>query len=159
MEEFQQVPEKPVTPIFWRAFRIRRVLWGVVLAAVLFLLFGGYMVKLLDYWSLLPREQAVTELYLAEPRPGGYASTTDPLTFSFVVSNQSSVARSYRYEVYAEDGAARIPIDMQSVTVIPWERKVVAVQTLRTLLSTSSRIVIELPEEDQHIYFSLAPRR
>jgi len=105
--------------------------------------------RVLAAYKLVPEEEGITELYFEDsdalPERGG------ALSFSFVIRNLEGRDMAYPYVVYAESAGERVELKRDVVSIAAGEHAVIKAAV--RYWGQSERIIIELPEENQHIAF------
>lgn len=108
---------------------------------------------LLAEYRLVPIEEGLTELYFensdALPERAG------ALSFSFILRNLEGKRMVYPYVVYVEYDGERTELTRDVVTVLEGERALVTTSVVVTRRG-SGRIVVELPDQNQHIAFLIS---
>ena len=129
------------------------ILCGIALGIALFC--SQSIVAQLRKWDVLPKTEAVTELYFAKPSylPATY-SISQPVNFDFVVSNRTPETQTYTYNVVAvpEQSLRADAFTEASVTVPPGQQITQSV-ALPVTLRGRVKIEVSIPDIYQSIHF------
>ena len=135
---------------------MRRLYIGASLLLVIILMALVYVERAPLYdtlrgLKLVPIEEPVTELYFNDidklPTRAG------ALTFSFTIHNLEGKDMVYPYRVVAalEDGR-QIELDQSTIPIAAGDASSIP-ESPRVQTRTGARIIVELPEQNQHISF------
>lgn len=115
------------------------------------------IVKILDDWKFIPKDEVFTELYLIDydgidhraPKNG------NQIDFSFAISNHEGKKMSYKYEVYLETEEGKNIIDRNSISVENEETAFVEEKYIFTKDHAGGFIRIQLLDPSQSIHILL----
>lgn len=130
-------------------------LGGVTVVVVIVgLIFQQNIVGQLDAWSLLPRTQAVTELYFTQPKALPLVYTPNQLmTLGFTLRNNSERQIPYTYIVTQneENDGQPTELERKTVTIPANESRKLTVKVKLLDTGERSRLTIKLDGRTEHI--------
>ncbi|HVZ10874.1 MAG TPA: hypothetical protein VG941_00385 [Candidatus Paceibacterota bacterium] len=112
----------------------------------------------LNDWKLLPQPERFTELYFNDPASLPYtAARSSRLGFSFTIHNLEGSDQDYHYVVsFVPDTGVATIID-QNIRRIAADGSAIVTESY-IYPGTVGRVVVELPDLDQSLHFSVIPQ-
>ncbi len=143
------------------AVKKKAILAGFFVAVIVlsvFFLTTGKISAAVEKYKILPQDEYFTELYLNN-RPSSLREVQvgEVLPISFVIANNESANKSYKYVVYLQTPElGNVSIAEGTIFVVKGTRKVIDVRLLLSPnITSSSMLLIDLPELDQSIHFKV----
>lgn len=126
---------------------------AAMVVVIVGLFFQQAIIKQLDQWSLLPRSQAVTELYFTQPKllPLVY-TPNQPMKLDFTVKNNSEHTVTYTYAITQNQEGGE-PVELQKTTITLGENSAKQVAATIKPLDTGdrSRLAVQLEGRTERI--------
>lgn len=120
--------------------------------------YNGSIGKEMEKLKLLPEAEHFTELYFQNYKDLPQNVTAgQTVSFSFAVRNLEGEDQGYKYSVYFESDGSRAPIDSGEVMIKDNETQTIDEVYIFKDNDKKGKVVVELPDKNQHIHFQLIP--